>query len=323
MDVLSDVLRVIRLSGGVRFRTEYFAPWSIETPPPDQLAVLLQAASRRIVSFHIVAEGTCWVEIDGCSQSKQLSEGDIIVFPYGSSHILSDQPGKPPIPVGDILPPQPWSDMPVLKYGGNGALTQLVCGFLLCDELLFNPFLRTLPLLMHIPVFAEPVSPLLETGVRYIIQETLGDRPGSSCLLARLTELMFVEILRNQMQQISEQQLGWLAALNDSIVGQVLNLLHARPEHNWTVTELAGQVGVSRSTLATRFTQLLGQPPMQYLTQWRLQLAVNLLKSTDAGMVKIATQVGYESEAAFNRAFKRHLGMPPATWRRGSGIAHH
>lgn len=122
MDVLSDVLRVIRLSGGVRFRTEYFAPWSIETPPPDQLAVLLQAASRRIVSFHIVAEGTCWVEIDGCSESKQLSEGDIIVFPYGSSHILSDQPGKPPIPVGDILPPQPWSDMPVLKYGGNGAL---------------------------------------------------------------------------------------------------------------------------------------------------------------------------------------------------------
>lgn len=314
MDVLSDVLRVIRLSGGIRFRTEYLAPWSIETPPPHQLAVLLQAASQRIVSFHIVAEGTCWVELDGCA-NKQLSKGDIIVFPYGSSHILSDRPGKPPIPVEDILPPQPWSDMPVLKYGGNGALTQLVCGFLLCDELLFNPFLRTLPVLMHIPVFTEPTCPLLETGVRYIIEETLGDRPGSSCLLTRLTELMFVEILRNHMQHISEQPIGWLAALKDSIVGPVLNLLHARPEYNWTVTELAGQVGVSRSTLATRFTQLLGQPPMQYLTQWRLQLAVNLLKSTDAGMAKIATQVGYESEAAFNRVFKRHLGMPPATWR--------
>jgi AraC family transcriptional regulator, alkane utilization regulator len=314
MDVLSDVLRVIRLSGGVRFRTEYFAPWSIATPPPSQLAVLLQAASQRIVSFHIVAEGTCWVELDGYAE-KQLFKGDIIVFPYGSSHILSNQPGKPPTPVGDLLPPQPWAKMPVLKYGGGGALTQLVCGFLLCDELLFNPFLRTLPLLMHVPVFTEPTSPLLETGVHYIIQETLSDRPGSSCLLARLTELMFVEILRNHMQQISEQQLGWLAALNDSIVRQVLNLLHARPEHHWTVTELAEQVGVSRSTLATRFTQLLGQPPMQYLTQWRLQLAVNLLRTTDAGMVKIATQVGYESEAAFNRAFKRHLGIPPATWR--------
>jgi AraC family transcriptional regulator, alkane utilization regulator len=255
-------------------------------------------------------------------KADNFTEGDIIVFPYGNSHTLSDQPGKPPIPVEDILPPQPWSEMPVLRYGKNGALTQLVCGFLLCDELLFNPLLRNFPLLMHIPTLAEPVSPLLEAGVRYIIQETLSDRPGSSCVLARLTELMFVEILRSQMQQISEQQLDWIAALNDSMVSQVLNLLHARPEYPWTVTELAEQVGVSRSTLATRFAQLLGQPPMQYLMQWRLQLAVNLLKTTDASMAKIATQVGYESEAAFNRAFKRHLGTPPATWRRGSSTVH-
>ncbi|HIK17918.1 MAG TPA: AraC family transcriptional regulator [Leptolyngbyaceae cyanobacterium M33_DOE_097] len=314
MDVLSDVLQVIRLSGGVRFRTEYSASWSIETPSPSKLAALLQAPSQRIVSFHIVAEGTCWVKLDGCPDQK-LSKGDIIVFPYGSSHILSDQPGKSPIPVGDILPPQPWLEIPVLKYGGGGAPTQLVCGFLMCDELLFNPFLQSLPVLIHIPVFAEPTSPLLETGVHYIIQETLSDRPGSNCLLARLTELMFVEILRNQMQQIADHQISWLAALNDAIVSQVLNLLHARPEYNWTVTELANQVGVSRSTLATHFTQLLGQPPIQYLTQWRLQLAVNLLKSTDASIAKIAAQVGYESEAAFNRAFKRHLGVPPATWR--------
>lgn len=318
MDVLSDVLRVIRLSGGVQFRTEYSAPWSIETPPPSQVAVLLQATSQRVVAFHIVAEGTCWVEIDGWADPKLLSRGDIIVFPYGNSHILSDQPGKLPTPVSDILPPQPWSDLLLLKHGGHGALTQLVCGFLFCDELLFNPFLRTLPLLIHIPAFSEPTSPLLETGARYLIQETLSHRPGSNCLLARLTELMFVEILRNQMQQMSEQQLGWLAGLNDAIVGQVLNLLHARPTHNWTVTELATEVGVSRSTLATRFTQLLGQPPMQYLTQWRLQLAANLLKSTDANMAKIAAQVGYDSEAAFNRAFKRHLGVPPATWRHHS-----
>lgn len=314
MDVLSDVLRVIRLTGVVQFRTEYFVPWSVETLPPSQLTALLQTGSQRIASFHIVAEGDCWVGMEGC-ESKHLSEGDIIVFPYGNSHVLGDQPDKPPISVGDILPPQPWTEMPVLKHGGNGARTQLVCGFLVCDELLFNPFLRTLPLLMHIPVFTEPTSPLLETGVRYMIQETLSNRPGSGCLLTRLTELMFVEILRNHMQQISEQQIGWLAALNDSVVGQVLNLLHARPEQDWTVTELAKQVGVSRSTLATRFTQLLGQPPMQYLTQWRLQLAVNLLRSTDAGISKIASQVGYESEAAFNRAFKRHLGTPPATWR--------
>jgi AraC family transcriptional regulator, alkane utilization regulator len=315
MDVLSDVLRVIRLSGSVQFRIECFAPWSIETPPPHQLAALLKATSQQIVSFHIIAEGNCWVELVGNSELKQISKGDIVIFPYGSSHTLSDPSGKLPTPVGDLLPPQPWSETLVLRYSGNGPLTQIICGFLLCDELLFNPFLRSLPHLIHIPVFSQATSPLLETGVRYIIEETLSNRPGSSCLMGRLTELMFVEILRSHVQPISDQQIGWLAALNDPIVGQVLNLLHARPEYNWTVTELAAQVGVSRSTLASRFTHLLGQPPMQYLMQWRLQLAVNLLKSTDAGMAKIAAQVGYESEAAFNRAFKRHLGMPPATWR--------
>lgn len=312
-DILSDILGIIRFSGAIDLRTEFSAPWMIETLPCTDFADILQSHKNHIVPFHIVAKGNCWVQTDGIC--KALSPGDIIIFPHGDSHILGDQLDQEPVPVDQLLPTPPWNEPPILKHGGGGELTQLVCGFLQCEELLLHPFLKTLPPLMHIRAFAEPTSPLLETGVRYIIQEADCFRPGSMCLLTRLVELMFVEILRNYMQNLPEQEVGWLSALNDPIIGQVLEWIHADPAHPWTVPELANRIGVSRSALATRFTQLLGQPPMKYLTQWRLQLASHQLQSTDEGIAKIATQVGYESEVAFNRAFKRYVGMPPGVWR--------
>jgi AraC-like DNA-binding protein len=168
---------------------------------------------------------------------------------------------------------------------------------------------------MHIRGFAESTTPLLELGVRYIIQETACFRPGSACLLTRLVELMFIEILRNSMQHLPNQQVGWLSALNDPIIGQALESIHADPAHPWTVSELANKIGISRSALAARFTQFVGQPPMKYLTYWRLQLASRQLQYSDNSIAKIAIQTGYESEAAFNRAFKRHIGVPPGVWR--------
>lgn len=313
-DILSDILRIIRFSGAIDLRTEFSAPWMIETLPCSDFAEALQFHPKHIVPFHIVAKGNCWVQAnDGIR--KALSQGDIIIFPHGDSHILGDQLDQEPVPVDQLLPAPPWNEPPILKYGGGGELTQLVCGFLQCEELLLHPFLKTLPALMHIRAFAEPTAPLLETGVRYIIQETECFRPGSMCLLTRLVELMFVEIVRNYMQNLPDQQVGWLSALNDPIIGQVLEWIHADPAHPWTVPKLANRIGVSRSALAIRFTQLLGQPPMKYLTQWRLQLASHQLQSTDESIARIATQVGYESEAAFNRAFKRYVGMPPGVWR--------
>jgi AraC-like DNA-binding protein len=317
-DVLSDVLGVIRFSGAIDLRTEFSAPWIIETLPSSDFADALQSQTKHIVPFHIVAEGNCWVKAKGGIQ-KALSTGDIIIFPHGDSHILGDRLEREPVPIDRLLPASPWQEPPILKHGGGGELTRLVCGFLQCEELLLHPFLKTLPSLMHIRAFAEPTAPLLVTGVRYIIQETERFRPGSMCLLTRLVELMFVEILRSYMQSLPAQQVGWLSALNDPIVGQALDWIHADPAHPWTVPDLAKRVCVSRSALATRFTQLLGQPPMHYLIQWRLQLASHQLQTTNEGIAKIATQVGYESEAAFNRAFKRYVGVPPGVWRNRRG----
>lgn len=317
MDVLSNVLQVIRLSGSIQFCHHLSAPWSIKTPPADELAAALNAESQRIASFHIVAEGKGWVEIEGSQTPQPFDQGDVILIPSSTVHILADRPDRLPASILDILKVSspPVRGLAGVTYGGQGQLTRLVCGFLVFEELLFTPFLGTLPPLMLINSQAESVSSLLEMGVQQIIHETLNASPGSQCLLARLTELLFVQILRHAIQQNSEQDFGWLSAIQDPIVGSVLGLLHAQPEHDWSVQELANRVCVARSTLASRFSKLLGQPLKQYLMRWRLQLAVNLLRSTHDSMAQIAAQIGYDSEAAFSRAFKRQVGVPPATWR--------
>jgi AraC family transcriptional regulator, alkane utilization regulator len=247
--------------------------------------------------------------------STFLSEGDIIIFPHGDSHVLGDHLEQEPVLVSHLLPEPPWSEPLMMQYGGGGDVSKLVCGFLQCEEMLMHPFLKTLPRLIHVQAFAEPTAPLLEMGVRYIIQETECFRAGSMCSLTRLVELMFIEILRNYMQNLPAQEVGWLAALQDPIVSQALESIHADPAHAWTVPALANKIGLSRSALAARFTQLVGQSPMKYLTDWRLQLASRQLQDTADSIAKIAIQVGYESEAAFNRAFKRHIGVPPGVWR--------
>ncbi|EKU97667.1 DNA-binding domain-containing protein, AraC-type [Leptolyngbya sp. PCC 7375] len=315
MDILSEVLRTVRFFGSLDLRPEFSAPWLVTADPGNAFADSLQLGNKHIVPFHIVAEGHCWVKTNqGICQD--LSPGDIIIFPHGDSHILGNQLEGTPTPITELLPAPPWEPPPLLKHGGGGDLTRLVCGFLQCEDFLSHPFLKTLPAFMHVRAFAEPTIPLLETGVRHIIQEANCSQPGSLCLLNRLVELMFVEILRGHMQSLSSQeQATGLAALNDPMIGQVLEWFHAEPARNWTVPELAKRVGMSRSALAQRFSELLGQPPMQYLTQWRLQLASRQLQTTNDGIAKIATQVGYESEAAFNRAFKRYVGVPPGAWR--------
>jgi AraC family transcriptional regulator, alkane utilization regulator len=314
MDVLSDILRVIRFSGTIDLRTEFSAPWAIETPSCLHFADLIQSETTHIIPFHIVAEGTCWVKAktDFC---RALSPGDIIIFPHGDAHILGDRLDRTPMLITELLPAPPWRNPPTLIYGGGGTVTRLVCGFLQCEQLLMHPFLKSLPEFMHIQVFAELTAPLLKTGVQYIIQEADCAQPGSACVLVRLVELMFIEILRNHMQNSSEKQVVGVLALNDPIIGQALNCIHTDPAHPWTVSELAQWVGVSRSALATRFTEMLGQPPIQYLIQWRLQLAAHHLLNTDESIARIASQVGYASEVAFNRAFKRYAGKPPGTWR--------
>jgi AraC family transcriptional regulator, alkane utilization regulator len=315
-DVLSDILHLIRFSGAITLRPELSAPWAIQSLPPNDFAKAVQAPTKHLLPFHIMAKGSCWIQaIDG--PTACLSQGDIIIFPHGDCHILGDHLDQEPVPVTQLLPEPPWTKPLTMKYGGGGESCQLVCGFLQCEEMLLHPFLKTLPSLIHVQPSAEPTTPLLEMGVRYIIQETETFRSGSMCSITRLVELMFIEILRNYMQNLPEQGAGWLAALKDPLIGQALEWIHADPVHAWTVPELAKKIGMSRSALAARFSHLVGESPMKYLTYWRLQLAARQLQDTNESIGKIACQVGYESEAAFNRAFKRNVGVPPGVWRDG------
>lgn len=319
-DILSDILSLIRFSGAISFRPELSAPWAIQSLPHADFADAMQASTKQLLPFHIVAKGTCWVQANDGTRTH-LSQGDIIIFPHGDAHILADRLDQEAVLVSHLLPEPPWTEPFLIEYGGGGAISQLVCGFLQCEAMVMHPLLKTLPKLIHVQTFAEPTPPLLEMGVRYIIQETDCFRSGSMCSLTRLVELMFIEILRNYMQHLPAHEVGWLAALKDPIVSRALEWIHVDPAHPWTVSELAARTGLSRSALASRFTHLIGQSPMKYLTYWRLQLAYRQLQDTDHSIAKIALQVGYESEAAFNRAFKRYVGIPPGVWRDGQKTA--
>jgi len=336
MDVLSDVLRVVRLTSAVFFTARFSSPWSIESPPPDQLARSLRLRAESIALFHVLVEGQCWVSMEGHAPLK-LEARDVIIFPHGDPHVISSQIGARPRPISALLPSQPSEEIPQLDYGGGGEATRFVCGYLHCDQR-FNPLIGALPAMLHVcgQDGAETGEPSeVETGrgpgvvqvhadgwlastLLHTIEEADGMRSGSSAMLVRLTELLYVEVLRRYMQRLPSGHASWLAGVKDSEVGRALRLLHARPERQWTVENLAREVGVSRSGLAQRFTELVGEAPMRYLTGWRIQLAKHLMLQSGLPIAEVADRVGYESEAAFNRAFKRHVGDPPVTWRKKS-----
>lgn len=312
MDVLSDVLGAVRISGSVLFRAEFCAPWALASPATQVFAPMFVANARRMILFHIVTEGRCFAQTAE-SQPLELAAGDILVLPYGDALAMGDRPGMKPEPVLPLLPPLPWDAPPVLRHGGNGDMTRILCGFLHADEALLHPMLSRMPAMLRIRWGDD--QPRLQGVVRYVIEETTAARPGAACLLTRLADILFVEILR----QYAERHDGgdnMLAALRDPVVGRALALIHREPARRWTVDGLAGEVAASRSAFAEHFSRLLGMPPIQYLAQWRLQLAARRLADSADSTAAIAVEVGYASEPAFSRAFKRHTGMPPAAWRK-------
>ncbi|MGH8745544.1 MAG: AraC family transcriptional regulator [Burkholderiales bacterium] len=314
VDLLSHLLGSMHLSGMVTFRAEFREPWAVSTPGTRNLARALPFRTEHIIPFHVLAHGGCWLELKD-REPVWLENGDAILMPYGDSHLLRGRQEVPHVPLGQLLPPPPWADMPVIRHGGSGPETNLICGFVQCDELLIHSFLRHLPALMHVSPGKNGNSWLAAT-IRHTAFEATHAQPGAHSMLGRLTELMFVEILREHMQSLSANELGWFAAASDSVVGAALKCLHTAPFDAWSIERLAHEVGASRTVLNERFKSLLGQPPMQYLACWRLQLAAQRLKSTDAPMKTVADQAGYESEAAFSRAFKRLYGLPPSDWRK-------
>jgi len=292
MDPLSDLLRVVRLDGAYFYTVEAAEPWSAETVAARELSPRIMPAAEHLISYHILTEGRCYGGLVG-EQQVELVAGDVIVFPHGDAHVMSS--GRH-VRVGQNAQSTVPARYPFTVFFGDPGprVASIVCGFLGCDRRPFNPLLAALPRQIHI---------------RGMSKAWLGT------FLTRLAEVMFIEVLRRYLDDLPPEQTGWLAGLRDEVVGRVLKLLHDRPSHPWTLAELAREAASSRTNLAKRFALLVGQPPMQYLTQWRMQVAANLLAQSGSKVAAIGAEVGYDSEAAFSRAFKKATGLAPGAWR--------
>jgi AraC-like DNA-binding protein len=309
--IVPQVLDLVRLTGAIFFRSRFRAPWSYTSPPTRELAGALPPNIGSLAMFHIVAEGRCWIVMEDGAR-RTVTRGDVVVMPYGDAHTFGSDEYAEPVSITTLLPPPPWAEFPYIDYGGDGENTRLVCGFLFGDAVLFDRVLRALPSLFVVRPSGSAAA-WMNASVEFAMQVTQAFQPSPD---QRLPELLFTEVLRIFLSESDNRELtGWLAALRDPVVGPALSLLHTKPAHDWTVAELARTVATSRTVLVDRFNLMLGQPPIRYLTEWRLNLASGLLRTTGSSVAEIASQVGYTSEEAFSRAFKRALGQSPAHWR--------
>lgn len=312
--LLADVLSRVRLDGAMFLRGEYSAGWAFDSPESRDLVELLAPGAQRLILFHIVREGHAWVSSG--SLRVELEPGDVAVLPHADRHQMgSISQAAEPIPIAELLPPTPWNGVPICRFDGGGDPTEVVCGYLKCDDLLFNSFMRRLPALFRVRPPHGPTAELIRACVNYAVDERQHTRHGGAPLTARMPELLLTEALRLHSEQ-DMSDVGWLAAINDPVVSRGLTLLHAEPARAWTIEALARQAATSRSVLDDRFRKRLGQSPMRYLAEWRIQLAADMIKDSTAKLASIAHEVGYGSEEAFSRAFQRHLGISPAQWRR-------
>ncbi len=320
MDALSDVLRVIRLKGGVFLHAEFTAPWCISSRVTSEDCGSLLGDAEHLVLYHYVVEGRLTARIPN-GKPVEIEAGEIVIFPHNNEHLLGSHIDLPPVPSKQVIRPSPNGGLWVIHHGGGGEQTRIVCGFLGCDRLESNPLVGALPPVLRFDTRRGTAAAWMRSSLEFAAAEIAAGRAGSETVLAKLSELLFVESLRRYVEELPEEQTGWLAGLKDPFVSRALSLLHGRIAQEWTVDNLGHEVGLSRSALADRFTRLIGEPPMRYLARWRIQVAAHQLRNSDTTLARIAEQVGYESEAAFNRAFKRDFGVPPATWRRNLSIS--
>ncbi len=314
-DALSEVLRAVRLSGGVFLDAEFTAPWCVRSHlgPEDCRAFAVSPA--RVISAHYVFEGECMLGVEG-EAPVALRGGDLVLLARNDPHLLGSDLARPAVSGDDLIEPGA-GGLATIRHGGGGARTRIVCGYLASAG--DSPLMDSLPRVLTLRQTEGSARDWVESSFRFAAAEVAAGRPGSDMILAKLSELLFVEAVRACIARLPADRTGWLAGLRDPHVARALALLHERVAHPWTVDELARAIGVSRSVLGERFAALLGEPPMRYLTRWRMQLASRRLLECHDALARIAADVGYDSEAAFNRAFKRELGMPPAAWRKSGG----
>ncbi|HEX7077037.1 MAG TPA: AraC family transcriptional regulator [Candidatus Eisenbacteria bacterium] len=326
-DTLSDLLRAVRLHGAVFYYIDGAPPWVAEAPHAREIIPAIMPGAEHMIEFHGIVKGSCWAAITG-EPPVRLEAGDVVLFPQGDPHVMSSAPGMraPSVDTSVYFSPRP----PQLPYalsmrdgttacldGGGGDHATVVCGFLGLDARPFNPLLAALPRVLRVPGSTLGPDSWVTTFLRAVVAESNSRRPGGEAVLERMSEMLFVEVLRRHVDSLPPEQTGWLAGMRDPTVGRALSLIHEKPAEAWTLERLGEGAGLSRSSLHERFVHFIGQPPMQYLTQWRMQVAAGLLRDTNAKVMEVALDVGYESEAAFSRAFKRVAGVSPGAWRKG------
>jgi AraC-like DNA-binding protein len=320
MDVLSTVLKTVKLEGAMFYNAEFSAPWSFRSPPSCLVAPYLSPEPRHVIIYHLLTHGRAYANIED-GRRITLSAGDIVVFPHGDSHLMGNGRDVEPKDNAKFLEEIFSQGLKVARMGGGGEITRFICGYLVCDPQLSKSFLGGLPPMFKVSISGDSSGQWLENCIRYSVGQAVDSHSGSEIVVAKLSEALFAETLRRYVDLLPPDQTGWLAGARDPDIGNALALVHRQPAAPWTIAELARRVGVSRSVLAERFRHFLGVPPMAYLTHWRLQLGAQLLMSTSHSVAQIAAEVGYESEPAFNRAFKREFASPPARFRMKSKVA--
>ncbi len=315
MDALSEAMRAVRVTSALFFNGEFSAPWRFAQPSQDKVAASVSPESERLVLFHLVTDGHATARTAGHDEVA-LTAGDIVVFPHGDAHEMWNGRTSKLFPATRLLPKLAKGEMAAEKWGGNGPVTRIICGYLDCERHAEGLFLSGLPSILKINVRSNPAGAWIESAIRHCVSELESQRAGRLAVLSKLAETLFVETLCRYMDELPPEGTGWLATARDARVGQALALLHRDPARAWTLPDLARASGTSRTVLADRFAQLMGESPLAYLARWRLQLGARRLLTTNRKVLQIACDVGYESEAAFSRAFRRAFGAPPARYRR-------
>jgi AraC-like DNA-binding protein len=319
MDALSDVLRVAHLTGGVFLRADFFAPWCIAARIPREHCGPTLGPASHLIIYHYIVEGELHVRVEGEDKDEQLvlRAGEAVVLPRNDPHLMGSDLNLSPVLGRELVQPPQGAGLYSIHHGGAGQHTRMICGFLGCET--GNPVISMLPPVLKLNVGQGGAADWIRSTFQYAAEEVAAGRPGSETVLAKLSELLFVEAVRRYVEALPDGQVGWLAGLREPHVARALALLHGDVSRRWTVDDLGSEVGLSRSALADRFIRLIGVPPMHYLATWRMQVATQQLRNTSASLAQIAEMVGYDSEAAFSRAFKKALGVAPATWRRSNG----
>jgi AraC-like DNA-binding protein len=317
LDAFSDVLRVIRLAGGVFLEAELSAPWCIGGKVSSDDCKPFMVTPRHVIASHFVAAGRMQLRIDG-GETIDVRASELVLLPHNDAHTFGSDLNISVMPARQVIRPPPGGGISRIKYGGGGEVTQLLCGFL-GSEAAFSPLLASLPRVLKLDLRATASGAWIESSFRFAVNQIAAGRIGSATVITKLSELLFVEAVSQFVASLPAERRGWLAGLRDPQIGRALALLHARPTDEWTAETLALEVGISRSVFAERFTSLVGHPPMHYLTLWRMHLAAQQLREGHGSVAQIAFEVGYGSEAAFSRAFKRQFGTSPGVWRRQSG----